>query len=50
VLTIALQDAARDLLLASQRAVPARLLADGFRFRHGTVEEALDAQFAATAG
>jgi uncharacterized protein (TIGR01777 family) len=50
VLTIALQDAARDLLLASQRAVPERLLADGFRFRHGTVEEALDAQFAATAG
>jgi uncharacterized protein len=45
VLTIALQDAARDLLLSSQQAVPARLLADGFRFQHERVEDAIDAQF-----
>jgi uncharacterized protein (TIGR01777 family) len=44
VLTVALQDAARDLLLASQQAVPARLLADGFRFEHERVEDAIDAQ------
>lgn len=39
-----LQDAARDLLLTSQQAVPARLLADGFRFQHERVEDAIDAQ------
>lgn len=44
LLTLALQDAARDLLLSSQQAVPARLLADGFRFRHERVEDAIDAQ------
>lgn len=48
VLTIALQDAARDLLLTSQQAVPARLLADGFRFTHPRVEDAIDAQLGAT--
>jgi uncharacterized protein (TIGR01777 family) len=45
LLTFALRDAAKDLLLTSQRAVPARLLADGFRFRHPRVEDAIDAQF-----
>ena len=37
----ALGDAGRDLLLASQASSPARLLADGFTFRHETVESAL---------
>jgi uncharacterized protein len=46
VLTLALQDAARDLLLTSQQAVPARLLADGFQFQHERVEDAIDAQLA----
>lgn len=36
---------AEEMLLASQRAVPARLLAAGFRFRHATIEEALQAAF-----
>lgn len=35
-------DAGRELLLASQRQVPAKLLADGFRFRHETVEQAIE--------
>lgn len=35
-------DAGRELLLASQKQVPAKLLADGFRFRHETVEQAID--------
>jgi uncharacterized protein (TIGR01777 family) len=47
-LTLGLRDAARDLLLASQQAVPARLLADGFRFRHERVEEAIAAQLGAS--
>jgi uncharacterized protein (TIGR01777 family) len=47
VLTIALQDAARDLLLTSQQAVPSRLLADGYRFRHERIEDAIDAQLGA---
>jgi len=32
-------------LLASQRAVPERLLAEGFRFRHAEIEGALRAAF-----
>ncbi len=36
-------DAGRELLLASQKQIPAALLADGFRFRHETVEQAIDA-------
>lgn len=36
----------RELLLASQRVVPARLLEDGFVFRHETSEEAVDAALA----
>ena len=35
-------DAGRELLLASQHQVPAALVADGFRFRHETVEQAID--------
>ena len=35
-------EAGRELLLASQKQVPAKLLADGFRFRHETVEQAID--------
>jgi len=36
-----LGDAGRDLLLSSQASSPARLLADGFTFRHQTVNDAL---------
>jgi hypothetical protein len=32
---------ARELLVSGQRAVPARLRAIGFRFRHPELEEAL---------
>jgi uncharacterized protein (TIGR01777 family) len=42
-LSLALGTAADDLLLSSQKVRPERLLADGFRFRHQTVESALDA-------
>jgi NAD dependent epimerase/dehydratase family enzyme len=35
-------EAGRELLLASQRQVPAKLLADGFVFRHETVEQAIE--------
>lgn len=31
-----------EMLLASQRAVPSRLLASGFRFRHPGIDQALD--------
>jgi uncharacterized protein (TIGR01777 family) len=41
-LTIALQDAAHELLLSSQHIVPEKLIADGFIFRHETAEEAID--------
>jgi uncharacterized protein (TIGR01777 family) len=37
-----LGDAGEEMLLSSQKVVPAKLLADGFEFRHQTVEEALD--------
>jgi uncharacterized protein (TIGR01777 family) len=36
-------DFGRDMLLVSQRVVPAMLLADGFSFTHPTVEDAIDA-------
>ncbi|HEU0257468.1 MAG TPA: TIGR01777 family oxidoreductase [Microbacteriaceae bacterium] len=42
-----LGDAGRELLLASQKVVPARLLADGFSFAAPTVAEALAAAFEA---
>ena len=42
-LTLALQDAAHELLLSSQNVVPEKLVVDGFQFRHRTAEEAIDA-------
>jgi NAD dependent epimerase/dehydratase family enzyme len=38
-----LGEAGRDLLLASQKQVPAKLLDDGFEFRHSSVEQAIAA-------
>ncbi len=35
-------DAGRELLLSSQKQVPTKLFADGFRFRHETVEQAIE--------
>ena len=43
VLGLALGGAADEMLLASQKVVPARLLDDGFRFEHATAEDAIDA-------
>ncbi|MGA0567811.1 TIGR01777 family oxidoreductase [Rathayibacter sp. KR2-224] len=42
-LRLALQDAAQELVLSSQRMLPTALLNDGFRFRHETVDAALAA-------
>ncbi|HSP51263.1 MAG TPA: TIGR01777 family oxidoreductase [Cryobacterium sp.] len=42
VLTLALQEAARALLLADQQIVPDRLQKDGFVFRHRTAAEAVE--------
>ena len=36
-------EAGQALLLTSQKVIPARLVADGFSFRHDTVEQAIDA-------
>lgn len=44
-ITTLLGDAGRDLLLTSQNVVPERLLADGFQFKHQTVESAINAMF-----
>lgn len=43
VLELALGRAADELLLSSQKVRPQRLIDDGYRFRHPTVESALDA-------
>ena len=43
MLGLALGRAADDLLLSSQKVRPQRLIDDGFRFEHVTVESALDA-------
>ncbi len=43
ILKLALQDVARELLLADQQVVPVRLQADGFSFRHPTSDAAVDA-------
>lgn len=43
VISTLMGDAGRELLLSSQQQVPAALLADGFRFRHETVEQAFEA-------
>ncbi|MCU1585161.1 MAG: nucleoside-diphosphate sugar epimerase [Microbacteriaceae bacterium] len=42
-ISAALRDAGHELLLSSQPIVPERLIADGFSFRHRTVEQAIDA-------
>jgi len=41
LITLALQDAGRDLLLADQRVSSAHLQADGFQFTHRTVRDAI---------
>jgi uncharacterized protein (TIGR01777 family) len=41
-------DLGRELLLPSQKVVPAKLQADGFRFRHETSDEAIDALLSAS--
>ena len=43
VISIGMGEAGRELLLASQKVLPSKLIADGFAFRHGTVEAAIDA-------
>jgi uncharacterized protein (TIGR01777 family) len=43
LIKLGLQDAARELLLADQKVVPAKLLADGFVFRYGTSDAGIDA-------
>jgi uncharacterized protein (TIGR01777 family) len=40
-----LREAGQDLLLTSEDVAPDLLLADGFEFRHETVEQAIDAAF-----
>lgn len=50
LLTVAMGDAARGLLLPSQKILPTRLLADGFSFRDPTVELAVDALLAGRHG
>ncbi|MET3768406.1 uncharacterized protein (TIGR01777 family) [Marisediminicola sp. UYEF4] len=42
VISLGMGEAGRELLLNSQKMVPSALLADGFRFRHATVESAID--------
>jgi len=49
VISTLMGDAGRELLLSSQQQVPAALLADGFRFRHETVEQAFAALFTKSA-
>lgn len=44
------RDLADEMLLADQRAVPAKLLAAGFSFTHATIEQAIDAAFAKQSG
>jgi uncharacterized protein (TIGR01777 family) len=47
MLEVALGRAADELLLSSQKVRPQRLIDDGFRFQHVTVETALDAMLRA---
>ncbi|GAA1445492.1 TIGR01777 family oxidoreductase [Leifsonia poae] len=49
VVELALQDAGHELLLSSQKVIPAKLLADGFEFRDRTVQDAMDRLVAAKA-
>jgi uncharacterized protein len=46
VIRTLLGEAGNDLLLTSQNVAPERLIADGFEFRHQSVESAIDAMFA----
>jgi uncharacterized protein (TIGR01777 family) len=46
LIRVTLGDAGEELLLASQQMSPAKLLADGFEFRHDTVESAIREGFA----
>jgi len=43
LISVGMGEAGRELLLASQKVVPQRLLDDGFTFRHETVEAAIQA-------
>lgn len=43
LISLGMGEAGRELLLASQKVVPQRLLDDGFTFRHETVEQAIQA-------
>ncbi|WP_165066894.1 TIGR01777 family oxidoreductase [Marisediminicola senii] len=45
IVSLVMGEAGRELLLSSQKMVPTTLLADGFTFRHETVEQAIDAVF-----
>ncbi|MDM4762571.1 TIGR01777 family oxidoreductase [Galbitalea sp. SE-J8] len=49
LLRAALGGAAHELLLSDQRAVPERLLADGFVFEHSTIESAISATWGPSA-
>ncbi|MFC6357271.1 TIGR01777 family oxidoreductase [Luethyella okanaganae] len=42
LITLALREAGHELLLASQKVSPVRLLSDGFVFRHEKAEQAVD--------
>jgi uncharacterized protein (TIGR01777 family) len=46
VIRLALGEMGQALLLGSQRVLPTRLLSSGFRFQHGTLAEALQAELA----
>ena len=43
LISVGMGEAGRELLLASQKVVPQRLLDDGFTFRDETVEDAIQA-------
>ncbi|GAA2754510.1 TIGR01777 family oxidoreductase [Amnibacterium kyonggiense] len=47
IVGLGMGDMGRELLLPSQKVVPAKLEADGFVFRHRTSDEAIDAVLAA---
>ncbi|MBC7723407.1 MAG: TIGR01777 family protein [Burkholderiaceae bacterium] len=46
VVSLAMGEAGRALLLPSQKMLPSKLISDGFTFRHSTVEEAVEALLA----
>jgi len=43
IVSVGMGEAGRELLLNDQRMLPTTLIADGFAFRHETIEQALDA-------